>query len=617
MDNNTSEFLLWEFSKIWELQIMYVTLLLTLYLMTVTGNLLIIIAVVFDHHLHIPMYFFVMNLAMQDIGSVSVIIPKAVFNCLMKIRHISYSGCVAQVLLSVFFLTSDVALLTVMAYDRFVAICNPLQYEMIMNRKACTRMVDSVWIASFLDAALQTIGTFTTPFCSNIVNQFYCEIPHLLKIACSGSYLTETGVLMFSITLGCGCFIFIVITYVKIFSAVLRIPSVQGRKKAFSTCLPHLIVFSVFLFTGCFAYLRPISDKLSHLDFIITILYSIIPAMLNPLIYSMRNKDLKAALSKLLQSFLFEKTVNHVSTFLSMLKGKKKKISPYSSFGDCSRMLGSFACYLCETNLRHLETAHGCWGALHAIYARQTSAAIVSLSKQLYNLKLDQGANVIEHLHKMKTLFAELEDRDMAILERQKACIILSSLDDSFDMLVEAAQTLTPADLTVDYLTNHLQEIQNGRELQSSKKRLDNVRQRPSAGIETACVVRKCFRCNSTKHLIKDCPMKNQPTDSSRKFVRHGKGLPVKQQASHGQVEISRNANFEEPTDWKRPHANSEVILHSNTELAREQTPFVPTSPQVLKEPAQMKKEAVSPKQVQGQEGELMELPELEQKTEK
>ncbi|KAM6451745.1 olfactory receptor 14A16-like [Liasis olivaceus] len=324
MDNLTTEFLLLEFSKIWELQVMYSTLLLILYLMMVTGNLLIIIAVVLDHHLHTPMYFFLMNLAMQDIGSVSVIIPKAVFNCLMNTRHISYSGCVAQVLLFVFFLTSDVGLLTVMAYDRFVAICNPLQYEVIMNRKACSKMVDSVWIASFLNAALHTIFTFIIPFCSNIINQFYCEIPHLLKIACSDSYITEIGVVIFNATLEFVCFVFILVTYVKIFSAVLRFPSVQGRKKAFSTCLPHLIVFSVFLFTGCFAYLRPISDKRPHLDFIITILYSIIPSVLNPLIYSMRNKDLKAALSKLLWTFLFDKMMNCISTFLSMLMGKRK-----------------------------------------------------------------------------------------------------------------------------------------------------------------------------------------------------------------------------------------------------------------------------------------------------
>ncbi|XP_063158389.1 olfactory receptor 14I1-like [Candoia aspera] len=307
MDNHTSMFLLWEFSKIWELQIMYAALLLILYLMTVTGNLLIISAVGFDRHLHSPMYFFVMNLAMQDIGSVSVIVPRAVLNSVMNIRHISYSECVAQVLFFVFFLGSDVALLTVMAYDRYVAICNPLQYEMIMNRKSCTKMIGSVWIASFVNAALHTIATFTAPFCSNIINQFYCEIPHLLKIICSGLYVIEFGILVFTAILVIGCFFFIVHTYVQIFSAVLRIPSVQGRKKAFSTCLPHFIVITVFLFTACFANLRSKSDNPSHLDFVITIMYSIIPPMLNPLIYSMRNKDMKVALSRFLglRAFIF------------------------------------------------------------------------------------------------------------------------------------------------------------------------------------------------------------------------------------------------------------------------------------------------------------------------
>ncbi|XP_063158393.1 olfactory receptor 14A16-like [Candoia aspera] len=306
MDNYTSGFLLLEFSRIGNIWIMYAALLLLLYLLTVTGNFLIIIAVVFGHHLHTPMYFFLMNLAMQDIGWVSVILPKAVFNCLMNVRYISYSGCVAQVLFLLFFVVSDIPLLTVMAYDRYVAICNPLQYQLVMNRKACAKMVGCVWLASFLNALLHTTETFTTPFCSNAVNQFYCEIPHLLKIACSGLYKTEIGLQLFSAIIAFGCFVFIVVTYVEIFSTVLRIPSVQGRKKAFSTCLPHLIVFSIFLFTACFAYLRPLSNTPPNLDFIITIMYSIVPPLLNPLIYSMKNKDIKVALSKIQRPFLFE-----------------------------------------------------------------------------------------------------------------------------------------------------------------------------------------------------------------------------------------------------------------------------------------------------------------------
>ncbi|KAG6539697.1 olfactory receptor [Crotalus adamanteus] len=299
MDNNTSGFLLLEFSTIWELQTMYITLLLILYIMTVTGNFVIIIAVIVDHHLHTPMYFFLMNLAVQDIGSVSDIIPKAVFNSLTNTKKISYVGCLVQVFLILFFFGSDVALLTVMAYDRYVAICNPLQYEIIMNRKACAKMIGSVWTACLLNAALHTVEMFTTPFCSNIINQFYCEIPYILKITCSDSYISEIGVEMFSVSLTFGCFVFIISTYMLILAAVLRIPSVQGRKKAFSTCLPHLTVFSIFMFTGSFAYLRHIPDHPSYIDFIITIMYSIIPPMMNPLIYSMRNKEIKVALSRL------------------------------------------------------------------------------------------------------------------------------------------------------------------------------------------------------------------------------------------------------------------------------------------------------------------------------
>ncbi|KAG6530714.1 olfactory receptor [Crotalus adamanteus] len=299
MDNHTSEFLLLEFSKLWEIRIMYLTLLMVLYLMTIMGNFLIISVVSLDSHLHSPMYFFLMNLALQDVGSVSVIIPKAVFNMATNIRYISYSGCVAQVLLFAFFMSCDIALLTIMAYDRFVAICNPLHYEMIMNKKFCNKMVGIVWIVSLINAGLHTIGTFTNHFCSNTINQFYCEIPQLLKFACSDIYVIEFGYIIFIMILVFGCFIFIAITYAQIFSVVSRIPSVQGRKKAFSTCFPHFTVFSIFLVASSFAYLIPRPDKPSHFDFTITITYSIIPPMLNPIIYSMRNKDIKVALSKI------------------------------------------------------------------------------------------------------------------------------------------------------------------------------------------------------------------------------------------------------------------------------------------------------------------------------
>uniref|UniRef100_A0A670JED7 Olfactory receptor n=1 Tax=Podarcis muralis TaxID=64176 RepID=A0A670JED7_PODMU len=294
-----SEFLLLEFSAVRELQILHFSLFLVLYMVIVFGNLLIISAIAFDHRLHTPMYFFLMNLAIQDLGAVSVTIPKSMANSLMNIRHISYAGCISQVLLFFFFVSSDVALLTLMAYDRYVAICNPLQYEMVMNRAVCKQMVAGVWVAGILNAVMHTSATFATPFCSNIVNQFFCEIPQLLTLACSNN-LMEIGALVVSIILVSGCFVFIVVTYVHIFTVVVKLPSIQGRKKAFSTCIPHLVVFSLFCFTGCFAYLRPPSKIPSNGDFAITVMYTIVPPMFNPIIYSMRNKEIKNAVSKLL-----------------------------------------------------------------------------------------------------------------------------------------------------------------------------------------------------------------------------------------------------------------------------------------------------------------------------
>ncbi|XP_066485920.1 olfactory receptor 14A16-like [Tiliqua scincoides] len=298
--SSASGFLLLPFSDVREFQILHFVAFLLLYLGIVSGNLLIIAAIALDHHLHSPMYFFLMNLAIQDAGLVSIFIPKSMANSLMNTRYISYSGCVAQIFLYAFFILSNFSLLTVMAYDRYVAICIPLEYEMIMNRGACLQIIAIVWITGFLYSVLHTSGTFASPFCSNIVNQFFCEIPQLLKLACSDLYLIEMGVVVFSIFMCLGCFIFIVVTYVHIFTAVRRIRSVQGRKKALSTCLPHLIVVSTFVSTACFAYLRPSSDNPSHLDIAVTIMYSVVPPLLNPVIYSMRNKEIKNTVRRLL-----------------------------------------------------------------------------------------------------------------------------------------------------------------------------------------------------------------------------------------------------------------------------------------------------------------------------
>ncbi|XP_064359812.1 olfactory receptor 14A16-like [Dromaius novaehollandiae] len=189
-----------------------------------------------------------------------------------------------------------------MAYDRYVAICRPLHYGTLMGSRACTKMAAAAWASGFLYALLHTANTFSIPFCQgNTVDQFFCEIPQILKLFCSDSYLREAGVIVVSICLIFVCFIFIVVSYVQIFTAVLRIPSEQGRHKAFSMCLPHLTVVSLFLSTGMFAHLKPPSLSSPALDLMVAVLYSVVPPAVNPLIYSLRNKELKEAVRKLVQ----------------------------------------------------------------------------------------------------------------------------------------------------------------------------------------------------------------------------------------------------------------------------------------------------------------------------
>uniref|UniRef100_A0A8C3XMZ5 Olfactory receptor n=1 Tax=Chelydra serpentina TaxID=8475 RepID=A0A8C3XMZ5_CHESE len=297
MSNRTTvtEFLLLGFSDARELQILHFVIFLVIYLGGLMGNLLIIMVVALNHNLHTPMYFFLMNLSILDLGSISVTIPKSMANSLLNTRVISYLGCFAQVFLFFLFTAADVALLTIMAYDRHVAICQPLHYETVMNRRACVQMAASAWITGIVYASLHTGNTFRLPFCqSNVINQFFCEIPQLLKLTCFDSYLSEVGLLAFSMFLGLICFVFIIVSYVQIFKTVLRIPSEQGRRKAFSTCLPHLTVVSLLLCSGMFEYLKPNSSSASAMDLVVAVLYSVVPPMMNPVIYSMRNKEIKS-----------------------------------------------------------------------------------------------------------------------------------------------------------------------------------------------------------------------------------------------------------------------------------------------------------------------------------
>ncbi|KAM9169089.1 olfactory receptor 14A16-like [Mergus octosetaceus] len=288
MSNSSSitEFLLLPFADTRELQLLHFALFLGIYLAALLGNGLILTAVACDHRLHTPMYFFLLNLALLDLGCISTTVPKAMANSLWDSRTISYAGCAAQVFLFLFLFSAEYSLLTIMSYDRYIAICKPLHYGSLLGSRACAQMAAAAWGTGVLCALLHTANTFSLSLCQgNAVDQFFCEIPQILKLSCSHSYLRNVWVLMIGVGLASMCFIFILFSYVQVFRAVLRMPSEQGQQKAFSTCLPHLALamFSLYISTAMITYLKPPSISSSALDMVMAVLYSVVPPTLNPL----------------------------------------------------------------------------------------------------------------------------------------------------------------------------------------------------------------------------------------------------------------------------------------------------------------------------------------------
>ncbi|NXC25437.1 O14AG protein, partial [Campylorhamphus procurvoides] len=287
--SSISQFILLAFTDTRELQLLHFWLFLGISPAALLGNSLILSAVASDHHLHTPMHFFLLNLSLTDLGSICTTVPKAMHNSLSDTRTISYMGCAAQVFLLIFFLGTEFCLLTIMCYDRYVAICKPLHYGTLLGSRACAHMAAAAWASGFLSALLHTANTFSLPLCQgNALGQFFCEIPHILKLSCSHSSIRELWLLLVSACLAFGCFGFIIFSYVQIFRAVLRIPSEQGRHKAFSMCHPHLAVVSLFVSTATFACFKPSSISSPSLDLVVSVLYSVVPPALNPHIYSLR-----------------------------------------------------------------------------------------------------------------------------------------------------------------------------------------------------------------------------------------------------------------------------------------------------------------------------------------
>ncbi|XP_075346261.1 olfactory receptor 14A16-like [Mycteria americana] len=304
--SSITQFLLLAFADTRELQLLHFWLFLGIYLAALLGNGLIITAVACDHHLHTPMYFFLLNLSVLDLGSISTTDPKSMANSQWDTRPISYAGCAAQVFLFPFLMSAEFYLLTLMAYDRYVAICKPLHYRTLLGSRACAHMAAAAWGSGFLYAVVHTANTLTFLLChGNALDQFFCEIPQILTLSCSRSYLREVGLLVVSACSVLGCFVFIMLSYVQIFRAVLRIPSEQGQHKAFSTCVPHLAVVSLLVSTAMVACLKPPSISSPSLDLVVAVLYSEVPPAVNPLIYSMRNQELKESIRKVISSMFF------------------------------------------------------------------------------------------------------------------------------------------------------------------------------------------------------------------------------------------------------------------------------------------------------------------------
>ncbi|XP_008695009.1 olfactory receptor 1F1-like [Ursus maritimus] len=300
-ESRVSEFLLLGLSKEPQQQHLLSVLFLTMYLATVLGNLLILLAIGVDSRLHVPMYFFLGNLSFTDICFSSTTVPKMLANHILGTQTISFSGCLTQMYFLFELADMDNFLLAVMAYDRFVAICHPLRYSTKMTQQLCALLVAGSWAIASLHALLHTLLMAQLSFCADsAIPHYFCDVTPLLKLSCSDTHLNEMMILTEGSLIMIAPFICILASYVLITCAVLRVPSTKGRWKAFSTCGSHLAVVSLFYGTIIAVYFNPLSSHSSEKDTAATVMYTVVTPMLNPFIYSLRNRDLKGALRKMM-----------------------------------------------------------------------------------------------------------------------------------------------------------------------------------------------------------------------------------------------------------------------------------------------------------------------------
>ncbi|KAM5187392.1 olfactory receptor 7A40-like [Callospermophilus lateralis] len=296
-----SEFLLQGISEDPEQQPLIFGLFLSMYLVTMLGNLLIILATISDSHLHTPMYFFLSNLSFVDICFTSSTVPKMLVNIQTQSKTIIYEGCIVQIYFFTLFIVLDNFLLAVMAYDRFVAICHPLHYMVILNPYLCGLLTLASWTTGALNSLLQSLMVLRLSFCSNLeIPHFFCELNQVFQRSCSETFLNEVVLYFAVVLLGGVPLTGILYSYSRIVSSIRTISSAQGKYKAFSTCASHLSVVSLFYGTSLGVYLSSAVTQNSHSTATASVMYSVVTPMLNPFIYSLRNKDIKSALRRLL-----------------------------------------------------------------------------------------------------------------------------------------------------------------------------------------------------------------------------------------------------------------------------------------------------------------------------
>ncbi|XP_004772133.1 olfactory receptor-like protein OLF3 [Mustela putorius furo] len=302
-DNKTwvREFILLGLSSDWDTQISLFIFFLIMYMVTVLGNFLIILLIRLDSRLHTPMYFFLTNLSLIDVSYATSIVPQMLAHFLAAHKTIPFVSCAAQLFFSLGLGGIEFVLLAVMAYDRYVAVCNPLRYSVIMHGGLCIRLAITSWVSGSVNSLIQTVITFQLPMCTNkYIDHISCEILAVIRLACVDISSNEIAIMVSSIVLLMTPFCLVLLSYIQIISTILKIQSTEGRKKAFHTCASHLTVVVLCYGMTIFTYIQPHSSPSVLQEKLISVFYAILMPVLNPMIYSVRNKEVKGAWQKLL-----------------------------------------------------------------------------------------------------------------------------------------------------------------------------------------------------------------------------------------------------------------------------------------------------------------------------